>query len=70
MTPDEYVEAIQQMAQKRAYSEMLELAQTVGVAIEERLTADHVRAIEPFLEHAAIVLAGQRTRSEVRPRSS
>ena len=48
MTPDEYVEAIQQMAQKQAYSEMLELAQTVRSPLT-RLTADHVRAIEPFL---------------------
>jgi hypothetical protein len=62
MTPDEYVADIQRLGRLGAYREMLDLAQTVGIALEERLSAKHVRLLEPPLEHAALVLAGQRSR--------
>ena len=66
MTPDEYVATVQQLARRRAYRETLELADTVGVALEEQLTAEHVRLLEPPLEHAALVLAGRRAPAQAK----
>jgi hypothetical protein len=55
MTPDEYVSAVQELAQRREYASLIEFAERVGPEVEDRLTAEQVRILRVHLKHADIL---------------
>ena len=61
MTPEEYVRAVQELARRREYGPLIELAERCGPEVEDRLTAEQVRVLRVHLKHADMVMSQVRS---------
>jgi hypothetical protein len=55
MTPEQYVRAVQELARRREYVLLIELAERYGPEVEDRLTAEQVLRVH--LKHADMVMS-------------
>jgi hypothetical protein len=57
MTPEQYVRAVQELARRREYVLLIELAERYGPEVADRLTAEQVRVLRVHLKHADMVMS-------------
>jgi len=62
MTPEEYVQAVQEFSRRRAYGPLIVFAERHGPDVEDELTAEQVRILRVHLKHADMVLSEARSR--------
>ena len=62
MTPEEYIIAVQELAQRREYASLIEFAERVGPEVEDRLTAKQVRILKDHLKHADVLTSTAQAR--------
>jgi hypothetical protein len=64
MTAAAYVQAVQELAQRRAYAAMLRFVEQHGPDVEDLLSAEDVRILRVCLKHADMVTSEARARVE------
>lgn len=62
MTPERYVQEVQNLAERREYGPLLIFAERYGPDIEEQLTAEQLRILRVHMKHADMVMAEVRLR--------
>jgi hypothetical protein len=63
MTPERYVGAVHELARRREYGPLIELAERYGPEVEDQLSAEQVRVLRVHLKHADMVTSRAQART-------